>query len=118
MPLPKFKQIPDFFDDRLPTFAIGQRVRHKTYGYRGIVVDFDVTCHADDEWYRSNKTQPDRDQPWYHVLVHNSAGNTYAAEESLVPDVSQEPIAHPLIHEFFEVQAEGYDRNDLIWPSW
>ena len=50
-----------------PKFFPGQIVRHKRYGYRGVVVDFDTTCQADETWYQSDNTQPVRNQPWYHV---------------------------------------------------
>ena len=75
--------IPDYFPGDLPKFHIGQVVEHKRYGYRGVIVDFDMACQAEDSWYEANQTQPGKDQPWYHVLVHRSNGNTYAAEESL-----------------------------------
>ncbi len=51
-----------------PLYHPGQIVRHRRYGYRGVVVDSDLTCKADEAWYQSNQTQPDRNQPWYHVL--------------------------------------------------
>ncbi|XAL98414.1 heat shock protein HspQ [Phycisphaeraceae bacterium D3-23] len=111
--------IPDYFPGELPAFRVGQIVRHKRYGYRGVVVDFDMACLADDNWYGKNKTKPDRDQPWYHVLVHGSNGNTYAAQESLVLDALDEPIEHPLMSVFFETVDHGqYERNDEHWPGW
>ena len=68
--------------------------------------------------YRSNKTQPNKDQPWYHVLVHESASSTYPAESSLELDDSDEPITHPLLDQFFSGFEEGrYIRNDIPWPS-
>ena len=60
-------------------FAVGELVRHGRYDYRGVVVASDPACRADDDWYLANRTQPDRDQPWYHVLVHGSHQVTYAA---------------------------------------
>ena len=107
----------DYFPDP-PKFAPGQVVRHKRYGYRGVVVDFDMRCMASEDWYDSNRTQPDRDQPWYHVLVDRSAQITYAAEASLEADPSARPVNHPLVRSFFEAFAGGrYARNDEPWPS-
>ena len=54
-------------------FDVGTLVRHRRYGYRGVIVAFDATCQASDQWYYSNQTQPSHDQPWYHVLVHESS---------------------------------------------
>ena len=52
-----------------PNFEPGEVVQHIRYGYRGVIVDFDSACMAPDDWYQSNQTRPDRNQPWYHVLV-------------------------------------------------
>ena len=99
-------------------FRPGQLVRHVRYGYRGVVVDVDPCCRASDEWYQSNQTQPDRDQPWYHVLVDGSRITAYAAQTSLQTDNSGRPVSHPLLDAFFcEFTGEGYVRNDRPWPS-
>lgn len=108
-----------FFADDLPDFAPGQLVRHRRYDYRGVVVDFDMSCGASDEWYHRNRSQPDRDQPWYHVLVDGSDVITYAAQASLMSEEATEPITHPLIEYFFEDFGQGqYERNDRSWPGW
>lgn len=101
---------------RCPLFQPGDRVRHRHYGYRGLVVDRDVSCQAGEDWYRQNRSQPDRQQPWYHVLVHDSDSVTYAAQTSLLPDGSGEEIRHALVPIFFEPSGSGYDRNDNPWP--
>lgn len=110
--------IPDYFPDDLPRFMPGQVVTHRLYSYRGVVVDFDMACHAAEEWYHANQTQPARDQPWYHVLVDGAHMNTYVAQQNLLPSNSPEPIDHPLIDVFFDCTADGcYDRNDEPWPT-
>lgn len=82
-------------------------------------MDFDLRCRADEAWYRKNRTQPRRDQPWYHVLVDGSTLITYAAETSLEPDATGEPVNHPLVPELFEgFEDGGYERNDVRWPGW
>lgn len=101
-----------------PKFSVGQLVRHKRYGYRGVIVSVDGHCKADPAWYMSNKTQPDRNQPWYHVLVHKSSTCTYAAETSLDEDTSRDPVVHPLVSVFFSGLEDGwYIRNDEPWPT-
>ena len=81
-------------------------------------MDRDDACQAPDEWYLKNQTQPDRDQPWYHVLVDGSSTCTYAASENLVADSSPLPIEHPLVPHFFEEFKDGsYVRNDEPWPG-
>ena len=82
------------------------------------MVALDLECQADEDWYRSNRTQPDRDQPWYHVLVHGSSQTTYAAQTSLMPDPTGEEVLHPLVPHFFRSFVDGYYvRNDRPWPS-
>jgi heat shock protein HspQ len=108
-----------YFPDDLPLFSPGQIIRHRRYGYRGVVVDFDMRCRASDDWYRANRTRPKREQPWYHVMVDGSTSITYAAQDSLVADDKARPVHHPLVHQFFEGISRGrYQRNDEIWPGW
>ena len=107
----------DIFED-LPEFEPGQIVRHRRYGYRGLVVDFDMRCRATDSWYLANQSQPNRDQPWYHVLVDGSDRVTYAAEQNLSADRLGNPVDHPLVEHLFESFRNGrYHRNDQHWPG-
>ncbi len=109
-----FDQIPD----TAPQFRPGKLVRHVRYGYRAVVVAVDGHCKADPEWYMSNKTQPPRSQPWYHLLVHACESCTYAAQSSLAEDFDLEPIRHPLLEYFFEGRGDGgYIRNHRPWPD-
>ena len=104
---------------RRPKYQPGQIIRHHRYGYRGVVVDTDPRCQADDAWYQSNQTQPDRDQPWYHILIDHSTKTTYAAEDNLRADGdSDQPVVHPLVHHFFSGFADGrHERNGKAWPG-
>ncbi|MDP7177515.1 MAG: heat shock protein HspQ [Verrucomicrobiota bacterium] len=107
----------DLQDCKPPRFAPGDLVWHVRYHYRGVVVAHDPRCMAGEAWYQSNQTQPDKNQPWHHVLVHDSASVTYPAESSLESDDSGEPISHPLLDQFFSEFADGrYQRNDVYWP--
>ena len=101
-----------------PDFARGQLVRHRHYGYRGVVVEADRVCQAEETWYYGNRTQPGRNQPWYHVLVDGSNTATYAAQTSLEADDCTVPIVHPLIAVFFsEFNGQSHVRNDRPWPE-
>ena len=88
-------------------FEVGQIVHHKRYGYRGVIFDCDIRCEASQEWYMKNQTQPPRDAPWYHVLVHGGAHTTYVAESNLTLDESGARIAHPLLDRFFQSYLKG-----------
>ena len=104
--------------DKTPKFAPGDLVRHVRYHYRGVVVAHDPVCKADENWYQSNNTKPEKEQPWYHVLVHESGSVTYPAQSSLAPEESGEEIVHPLLDHFFNGFGEGrYKRNDVPWPE-
>lgn len=108
----------EFAEQTLPVFQPGDLVVHRRYGYRGVVVAADEHCKADPEWYLSNKTQPDRNQPWYHVLVHGLESCTYAAQSSLMADTSGAEVRHPFVKYFFEEFREGrYVRNNHEWPD-
>jgi heat shock protein HspQ len=108
----------DESSDAEQLFQVGQLVRHKRYGYRGVVVSVDAECQAADEWYESNKTQPDRDQPWYHVLADGSDQVFYPAQTSLEPDESEDAVKNPNVKRFFsEFLGGSYVRNDKPFPS-
>ena len=90
-----------------PSFSVGDLVFHRRYAYRGVVAGRDAECHADDEWYLRNATQPDRTQPWYHVLVHGAIHTTYVAQENLEPYTGGEQVVHPLTKEIFASFSGG-----------
>ena len=102
-----------------PRLRVGQLVKHRRYGYRGVVVEYDPFCKAPEHWYQANQTQPDKNQPWYHVLVHGAAASTYAAESNLDDDACRDPIDHPLLTEYYDKFFDGvYVRNDRQFTGW
>lgn len=89
-------------------FGPGQLVCHRDERYRGVIVSVDPCCLAGDKWYFSNKSQPPRDQPWYHLLVHESGGlSTYVAESNLQADPVAKPITHPRVQVYFTGFDDG-----------
>lgn len=97
-------------------FNRGQIVTHKLYGYRGVVVDYDMTFSADDKWYQSTKSKPDKNSPWYHVLVDGSDKVTYVAQQNIDICNDIQPITHPLIKHFFtSFDSAQYIRNQNSW---
>ncbi len=83
-------------------FTVGQLVFHKRFDYLGVIYDIDPVFMASDEWYEEVATsRPPKEQPWYHVLVHQQAHTTYVAERHLVAAESFFIIDHPLIEEYF-----------------
>ena len=89
-------------------FSIGQCIHHRLFDYRGVVVDVDPEFLGSDDWYENvARSQPPKDEPWYHVLVHNADNETYVAERNLTVDDSNEPVSHPLLQEFFVDFEQG-----------
>jgi heat shock protein HspQ len=92
----------------LARFAVGQLVDHRLFGYRGVVFDVDANFELDDEWYEQvAQSRPPKDQPWYHVLVHDSDDTTYVAERNLEAASSPTPVRHALLDRFFGAFADG-----------
>ena len=89
-------------------FELGLVVKHRLYHYRAVVVAYDLQCAASDKWYLTNKTQPLREQPWYHVLVNESGGlSTYVAQSNLELELNAQPIDHPRLGSYFSEFKDG-----------
>jgi heat shock protein HspQ len=94
--------------DSKARFAIGDVIHHKKFGYRGVIVDVDPTFQGTESWYRvMAKSQPPKDKPWYHVLVHDASHRTYVAERHLEPDPEGGQISHPDLGRFFDTFVGG-----------
>lgn len=103
-------------DPATAVFEPGDLVRHRRYGYRGVVVALTPEFAGSESWYQKNQTQPEKNQPWYHVLVDGGYQTTYAAQSSLLPDDVATPITHPLLDMFFDGFEDGrYLRNAMPW---
>jgi heat shock protein HspQ len=87
---------------------IGQPIHHRIFDYRGVVVDVDPSFQGSEAWYETMaRSRPPKDAPWYHVLVHDAEHMTYVAERNLEPDLSGEPLHHPLLAQYFSGFEEG-----------
>lgn len=84
-------------------FRVGQVIRHRLFEYRGVVFDVDPVFLGTEEWYEQMaRSRPPKDEPWYHVLVHDAGHTTYVAEQNMAEEPDPEPIRHPQIGELFE----------------
>ena len=89
-------------------FFVGELIKHRLFGYRGVVIDVDSHFQSSDEWYdMMAKSRPPKDRPWYHVLVDGSAHSTYVAERNLLRDEALEEIDHPMLEAFFSDFSNG-----------
>ena len=94
-----------------PAFRVGQLVHHKLFDYRGVVIGVDKVFKGTEEWYQQMaRSGPPKDQPWYHVLVHNASHQTYVAARNLTRDTTGQPVQHPLVDHYFL----GFERGVYI----
>jgi heat shock protein HspQ len=93
------------------SFAIGDVVRHRKYGFRGVIFDIDPVYANSEEWYAQipEGQRPRRDQPFYHLLAENEESTyvAYVSQQNLVVDTAGEPIDHPQVPQLFEQFAGG-----------
>ena len=96
-------------------FAPGQQVTHRLFDYRGLIYDVDPEFMGTEEWYQQMaRSKPPKDQPWYHVLVHEADHTTYVAERNLIPYQGSDMIDHPLLAEYFDGFGDGCYRPKRI----
>lgn len=93
-------------------FPIGKKVRHKRFGFRGVIFDVDPEFANTEEWYESipAEVRPRKDQPFYHLFAENHDKSPYIAyvsEQNLEAEESEDPIKHPGIDEYFKGRANG-----------
>lgn len=103
-------------------FPIGQAVRHRLFGFRGVVFDVDFEFNNTEEWYQSipEEARPRKDQPFYHLFAENAHDKSpyiaYVSEQNLITDESDEPpISHPDLDMYFVESDNGqYVSRDPI----
>jgi len=93
-------------------FRIGDTVRHKMFGFRGLVFDIDPVFANSEEWYEAIPAamRPARDQPFYHLFADNGESSyvAYVSQQNLLPDETGDPIDHPAIDALFAQHADGH----------
>ena len=95
-------------DEKTACFTVGTVIRHRLFGYRGVIHDVDPEFQGTDAWYeRMAKSRPPRDAPWYRVLVHGRDIETYVAERNLEMDDSGARVEHPYIDRLFDGFSHG-----------
>jgi heat shock protein HspQ len=92
-------------------FSIGDVVRHRLFGFRGVVFDIDPVFANSEEWYQSipEGMRPSREQPFYHLLAENDDSNyvAYVSQGNLVGDAVAGPVDHPSVSQLFEPFKDG-----------
>lgn len=92
-------------------FAPGEIVRHRLFGFRGVIFDIDPVFANSEEWYQAipETIRPPKDQPFYHLLAENEDSSyiAYVSQQNLVADGSAGPVDHPQIGEMFDGMKDG-----------
>jgi heat shock protein HspQ len=92
-------------------FAIGDVVRHKLYGFRGVVFDIDPVFANSEDWYESipAEVRPRREQPFYHLLAESDDASyvAYVSQQNLSSDGEGGPVDHPSLPQLFDDYDDG-----------
>jgi heat shock protein HspQ len=103
---------------RTAKFGIGHVVKHRVYGFRGVVFDIDPVFANTEEWWQSipAEIRPRKDQPFYHLLAENAETEyiAYVSEQNLVPDTSGKPLRHPQVRQLFRAGRDGVLRPVFV----
>ena len=89
-------------------FGIGAPVRHRVYGFRGVIFDVDPIFNNSEEWWENipEDVRPRKDQPFYHLLAETpeperSPYIAYVSEQNLLMDETGDPVTHPEVVDIF-----------------
>ncbi|XP_013408133.1 uncharacterized protein LOC106175746 [Lingula anatina] len=92
-------------------YRVGQVIRHKIHGYRGVIVGWDPKAKAPESWLQQMHPKDKkhwRDMPNYAILVDTRDREmpqvTYVPQEN-IEILSNTKVLHPGIDEYFE----GFD---------
>jgi len=84
----------------------GQQMKHRKYGYRGVIFGYDPKCMMSEQWIQHmGVSLRQRNNPFYHVLVHGQdrpSQITYVCAENIIASELHEPIEHSEIGRYFE----------------
>lgn len=91
-------------------FNVGDIVTHTTLGYRGVIVQRESSFTLGNNVI--TLYPPEDSQPCYHILVEGSDNVTYANQDNLLLDSSNQPVDHPMISLYFDFFENGkYSRT-------
>jgi len=116
-----FGQSPEPRDVRPPhvQYRVGQVIKHKKWGYRGVIIGWDETARAPAHWLAEmHKGHPGwGQQPNYAVLVDTrdrpAPQITYVPQEN-IQVVKHNKILHPSVEDYFE----NFDGSQYLPRPW
>ena len=88
-----------------PSYMLGQIVKHRFLGFRGVIFDIDPEFNNTEEWYQSipENIRPKKNQPFYHLFAEKDeiCYTAYVSQQNLLQDDSNRPVRHPEVKENF-----------------
>ncbi|XP_071485143.1 uncharacterized protein [Diadema antillarum] len=101
-------------------FRVGQVVRNKMMGYRGVIIGWDLTVKAPEQWIKEHIPPENKrylSQPNYMILVNGqdrqSFTTAYVVQEAL-ESVENVKVEHSQIDEYFE----AFDGSRYLVRPW
>lgn len=92
-------------------FGIGDRVIHRLFKFKGVIIDVDPEFNNNEEWWLGipAEIRPKKEQPFYHLLALNDdeSYKAYVSEQNLLNDDTHNPFDHPDLEDYFEIDPEG-----------
>lgn len=99
-------------------YSVGQVFRHRTYGYKAVIIGWDTCCKASPEWVASTGTARlprGTQQPFYHCLVdirdrpeaqvsyvaQDNIDATFVADDEGAFNAASNVVVHPLAAKYF-----------------
>jgi len=116
-----FGQSPDPRFTRPPhmEFRVGQVVKHKKWGYRGVIIGWDLEARAPQDWLKEmHANNPSwKTQPNYAILVDTrdrpAPQITYVPQEN-IQVIKNTKILHPSTEDYFE----NFDGSQYLARPW
>lgn len=105
-------------DRKTVKHRLGHVIKHRRFGYRGVIAGFSYECEASETWCKIMHVDAlplGRRQPFYHVLVDKrdkpNGSLTYVAQENIIPARKPTEIQHPLVETYFTRfdESTGYE---------
>jgi len=100
-------------------YRVGQVIRHKRWGYRGVIIGWDVKAKAPESWINVNHENnlEWRKMPNYSILVHvddRSPPQTTYVPEANIEIITNTKVDHPEVDDYFE----SFDGVQYIPRPW
>ncbi|ESO84052.1 hypothetical protein LOTGIDRAFT_229575 [Lottia gigantea] len=101
-------------------FRVGQVIKHKIWGYRGVIIGWDEEARAPENWLKQMHPKGKehwRKMPNYSILVDTR--DRLEAQVTYVPQENIELLMHTkVIHPLLENYFEGFDGGQYVCRPW